>query len=119
MYINPIIGKKAGEGNYKSLVETAQTTSKMSSLLLAFFAIPFMIEAPWIMQIWLKNVPEWAILFCRLEILRNIIDQLVNGINGAINADGRIHRYSIFRSIFNFIPLPITFYLFSIGLKSI
>lgn len=117
--INPIIGKKAGEGNYKSLVETAQTTSKMSSLLLAFFAIPFIIEAPWIMQIWLKNVPEWAILFCRLEILRNIIDQLVNGINGAINADGRIHRYSIFRSIFNFIPLPITFYLFSIGFSPI
>ena len=74
--INPVIGKKAGEGNKSNLIKAALMSSKLSFIIFAFFAFPFFIEAPYIMKIWLKNVPEWAVLFFRFEIVRNLIQQI-------------------------------------------
>lgn len=114
--VNPVIGKKAGEGNMTSLIKAALMTSKLSFIILAFLAFPFFIEAPYIMEIWLKNVPEWAVLFFRFEIIRNLLQQTLVTLDSAVQAEGHIKYYNIYRSITFFSPLPITCLLLSFGL---
>ena len=115
MAVNPVIGKKAGTRDNKSLVEMSLMTSKMSYLILAFFAFPFIIEAPFIMRIWLKNVPLWAVLFFRFEISRALLDQLTISLDTAIRSEGHIKYYNIIRSFTFFMPLPITILVLYIG----
>lgn len=115
--INPVIGKKAGEGNKSNLIKAALMSSKLSFIIFAFFAFPFFIEAPYIMKIWLKNVPEWAVLFFRFEIVRNLMQQIFVTIDSAIQAEGHIKYYNIFRSITFFLPLPVTVLLLWLGLS--
>lgn len=115
MAINPVIGKSAGAKDYGSMIKYALTSSKLSFLILLFFAVPFIIEANWIMKIWLKNVPEWAVIFCQLEVVRRLFDQLLVGIHNSINAEGHIKRYSMTQSVLYVMPLPICIVLFSLG----
>lgn len=119
MAINPIIGKSAGSKDYASMIKYALTSSKLSFLILLFFAIPFLIETDWVMSIWLKNVPDWAVIFCQLEVIRRLLDQLLVGLRNAINADGHIKHYSKIQSILYILPLPITFILFSCGFQPV
>jgi hypothetical protein len=89
--------------------------SKISFFLLLFFYIPAIIEMPFIFKLWLKNVPEYAILFCRLGLIRNLVEQLFVTLSGAIAAVGNVRKFQIFSSILNFFPLVISYILFSFG----
>lgn len=119
MAINPIIGKSAGNKDYNSMIKYALTSSKLSFFILLFFAIPFILETNWIMSIWLKNIPEWAIIFCQLEVIRRLLDQLLVGLRNAISADGHIKYYSKIQSFLYILPLPITFILLSCGFQPV
>lgn len=51
---------------------------KYSTYLKLVFAIPFIIEMPYILKIWLKEVPDWTSLFCVLQITQAIICQMAS-----------------------------------------
>lgn len=115
MAVNPIIGKKAGSHEISNMIRISLFGSKMSFFIIAFFAFPFIIETPYILQLWLKNVPEWSVCFFRFEIARNMLDQLTITLTSAITAEGHIKYYSIFRGCSYFLPLPISLLLFHLG----
>ena len=113
--LNPAIVKSEGSGERKSMLKFTLLGCKFSFFLFSFFAIPFLIETPMILHIWLKNVPSWAVVFCRLAILRTMIEQLTMPLNTAISAQGEIKSYSLVKTILFLIPLPLIFFLFSEG----
>lgn len=113
--INPVIGKKAGANDMASLLKYSFTTSKLSFFLLTFFAVVFIIETPWILGMWLKQVPDWAVVFCRFEIVKNLLLQLMEGPRSALFSEGRIRAFSIYQSILYIFPLPIVYFCFSMG----
>ncbi|RGZ54917.1 hypothetical protein DW982_10410 [Phocaeicola plebeius] len=119
MAVNPVIGKKAGAKDYHSMIKYAITSSKLSYLILLFFAVPFIIEADWIMTFWLKNVPDWAVIFLRFEIARKLLEQLIIGIKNAVVAEGNIKQLSRVQSIIYLLPLPITYILFYYGFQPV
>ncbi|MGQ7945114.1 hypothetical protein [Flavobacterium sp. WC2509] len=110
--LNPIIDKSEGAGNRSLMLKATMSGSKISFYLLMFFYIPSIIEMPYIFKLWLKNVPEYAILFCRLGLIRNLIDQLFITLTSAIAAVGNIRKYQIYNSILTFFPLVISYILF-------
>ncbi|MFT5251287.1 MAG: O-antigen/teichoic acid export membrane protein [Flavobacteriales bacterium] len=113
--LNPSIDKSEGAGNREMMLKAAMIGSKASFFLLILFVIPVMIEMQYIFKIWLKEIPEYAIVFCTLYLVRHLIDQLFVVISATISAVGNIRRYQIFTSILNFFPLLITFVLFKLG----
>ncbi len=110
--LNPTIFKSSGAGNNNYMLEAALTGSKFSFYLLLLFYVPAFIELPIILKLWLENVPEYAIIFCRLFLLRNLIDQLHISIGTSLMAVGDIKKFQIYTSILNIIPLIVSFILF-------
>lgn len=113
--LNPLIAKSEGSGNRSLMIEAVMSGSKISFFLLAFFFIPVMIEMPYIFNIWLENVPEFAIIFCQLLLIRNLVEQLFIALNSSILAHGKIKRYEIISSILSYLPLIISYILFANG----
>lgn len=113
--LNPAIIKSEGRGERKSMLKYTLLGCKFSFFLFSFFAIPFLIETPMILNLWLKNVPSWAVVFCRLAILRTMLEQLTLPLNTAISAQGEIKSYSLVKTILFLIPLPLIFFIFSKG----
>ena len=57
--LNPVIGKSAGAHDGNLFLKSVIYGSKFSSALFSIIAIPVFLEAPYILKIWLKEVPEW------------------------------------------------------------
>ncbi len=113
--LNPVIVKSEGAGQRDKMLKASFTGSKIAFFLLALFAVPIIIEMPTIFNFWLKQVPKFAIIFCRLLLIRNLITQLFSPLTTAIAATGRIKYYQIGDSIITFLPLPVSFLLFKLG----
>lgn len=113
--LNPIIDKSAGAGNRSLMLKATMTGTKISFFLLMIFFIPVLIEMPYIFSIWLKEVPVYAILFCRLLLIQNLIEQMYFTLNASISAVGDIRRFQIITSIFNVLPLIVAYFLFSLN----
>lgn len=108
MAVNPIIAKSEGSGNSDNMIRTSLLGSKLAFYLLSLFAIPFIIEAPYILNIWLKNVPEWAVVFSRLQLIRSLIEQTTIMMGIAISAKGDIRAYLKVKSFLNILPIVLT-----------
>lgn len=113
--LNPVIGKSEGAGDRSLMLKASMIGSKVSFFLLMLFFIPVLIEMPYIFRMWLKDVPQYAIIFCRLLLIRNLIEQLFTTLGSSISAVGNIRKYQIFRSLLNFVPLIAGFILFKMG----
>jgi hypothetical protein len=111
--LNPTILKSEGEGNRSLLIKSTLIGCKISFLLFAFLTIPFLIETPFILELWLIKVPIWAVLFCKLGTFATLIDQVTITFGIAISAVGVIKNFNInflFLSILNLGTLVLLFY---------
>lgn len=117
--LNPVIVKDAGARNIDAMNRTTMAGCKFSTLLIMLFAMPFMIEMPYILTLWLKNVPEWTVTFCILQLIQTIICQVANPAATAVYAQGDIKGYAIYKSMMNILPLFLSFISFELGASPI
>jgi O-antigen/teichoic acid export membrane protein len=111
--LNPIIAKNAGAGKMDVMIKAAMTGSKFSFYLLCIVFIPFLVEMPYILGLWLHVVPEYTVVFCRLLLVKTLIEQLQTPLTSTINAVGNIKKFQIFNSILNILPILVGYILFS------
>lgn len=113
--LNPVIVKNAGAGNYDMMNRATIAGCKFSTYIMLFFAIPLMIEMPYVLKIWLVDVPEWTILFCILQIVVGIICQMTSSTSTAVYAQGDIKWYAIYKSVMNILPVILAYISFALG----
>ena len=113
--VNPVIVKKAGAGDINSMNLITITSCKFTTYLVLLFCVPCILEMPFVLSVWLKDVPEWAVLFCILQLVQTIICQMAASASTAIYAQGNIKWYAIYKSIMNLTPLFVVYLCFKAG----
>lgn len=113
--MNPVIVKKAGSGEISSMNKVTIAGCKYSTYLILFFSIPCMLEMPFVLKVWLKDVPDWAVLFCTLQLVQTIVVQMARAAATAVYAEGDIKGYAIWKSIMNATPVFLTYIAFKLG----
>ncbi len=103
--LNPVIVKNEGAHNREKMLGVSLIGCKVSFFLLALVGIPFIIEAPIILKWWLKEIPEWTIVFFRFCIIRALIEQLFITLNTTISAQGNIRGMSLWNVVLYIVPL--------------
>ena len=116
--ILPQITKSEGSGDRQRMLRLSVFESKMSFFLLAFFAIPIIVEMPFVLKIWLKSVPENAIIFCQLILVISLIYQITVGMMAAITSVGNIKVFQIVVGAVEIFNLPFAYALVKFGLAS-
>lgn len=69
--------------------------AKFSYYLLLLFALPLLMETEFILKLWLKIVPDYAIIFTRLIIINSLLESFTYVMGTAIQATGKIKWYQI------------------------
>jgi len=113
--LNPVIVKSEGEKNRGNMLKASLTGNKISFFLMAILSIPVIIEMPTIFKFWLKDVPEYAIVFCQLNLVRSMLSQLTITFPTAIGATGKIKQFSFWNSIIFVLLLPASYIAFKFG----
>ena len=110
--VSPQIMISYGQKDIKRMLRLSVFTSKMAFLLSGVIALPILVEMPYILDIWLKDVPQYALEYCRLVLIVFLIMQLYPGLVRAIQATGDIKWYQIGQSILLLLPIPLGIVLF-------
>lgn len=115
MAVNPPIMKSyvAKDGRVERLV---LSSSKISCILLLCIAIPAIIETPYILKLWLKTVPDYAIGFTRLTLIDAVICSMAGPFHTLFQATGKIKLYQSLISGILLLNLPFSYLLLYIGL---
>lgn len=116
---NPMIIKSEGANNRERMLAISITTNKISFILFAIFALPFITEIDYVFSIWLKEIPKYGVIFTVLLLLRRLISQLSNTLFVSIDASGKIKGRQIAGAVLNFFPLIISYILFKLGFSPI
>lgn len=111
----PQIVKSEGCGDRKRMLDLSSTTCKMAFLLLSFFAIPIIVETPYILSLWLKDVPEYTVSFTRLVIILSLLFQFAVCLGIPIESVGNIKNLQIFVGGLHFLILPIGYIMLRLG----
>lgn len=113
---NPQITKRYAAGEYRSLVQLLFYGSKYSYFVMYIVALPIMLNADFLLKLWLGFVPVEAVAFIRLMILANLFDAMSRPIVTAKNATGNIRNYQIVVGGVLLLTLPLAYMALKMGM---
>lgn len=112
--IRPQITKLTAAEENKKMLSLVFDSSIISFLLICLIALPLLIEMPFVLSLWLGEVPKYTIIFSRLVILTVMIDTLGYPLNTAILTTGKIRNFQIITGITLIMCLPISYWLLKV-----
>lgn len=113
--LNPQIIKLYAADERQRMFKLSNSGTKFSFFLMLFISMPFFFEIDWILSFWLKEVPEWANIFCQLSIIGTLIDILSNLFSTMVKATGHIKKYQMIVSLILFLNLPLSYIFLFLG----
>ena len=113
--VKPQIVKYYAASEIESFCNLINNSSKYCSLLLFYISLPIMMETDFILGLWLKEVPDYAPIFCQLAIVNNWVSIMFRPIVFGIHATGNAKRISLINGTIYIIVLPLSYLLLKMG----
>ena len=115
MAINPQITKRYASGEIDSMMRLVFASAKYSFFLLMIIAIPLWICAPYVLKLWLGNVPDYTVTFLRLVLIMLLVDSMANPLVVAMQATGKIRKFQLVIAIIMLSNLPVGYCFLKMG----
>lgn len=113
--INPQITQSYAAGRYDYLKSLVYRGSKFSYFILLLFAIPLFLETPFVLRVWLTEVPEHTANFIRLTLLISMVDLHGGIFNMAQKATGEIRILQTWLSLTSLSIFPLSYIALKAG----
>lgn len=107
--INPQLMKSTAQKNYEDAQKLLVASSKYSFFLLCIFGMPLIVEAPFVLKMWLKDVPDYAVSFCRIMLVISIWSSLANSLRIVNQAEGNIKKFQICECSILLLIMPLSY----------
>lgn len=116
--VNPQITKSYAQGDLAYMHKLVCRSAKFSAFLMMFFAVPIILETNTILTIWLKTVPDYAVIFLQWIIISSFMDTvLANSLVTSMFATGKIKRYQIIVTTVGCLVFPLSWIAFKLGFE--
>ena len=116
--LNPSIVKSEGHGDRETMISLSYNSCRFSFLLYLILSIPFIFNARDLLGIWLKDVPEWAVLFCQLQVTRTQFEQFFLPLNMSLMAQGSVKQMNLIELLLGLLTFLILFSLYRLGFSA-
>lgn len=113
--LNPQITKNYASGDLEQMHSLMFRSARFSFLLLFFISLPVLMETEFLLTIWLKTVPENAVIFTQLMICISLIFTTANPCAIANQATGKVKVYQMVEGSILLTILPISYMVLKQG----
>lgn len=113
--INPGITKNFAAGNKTQYMSLVFRGAKYSCFLLLILSLPIFAETHYILELWLKIVPKYTVVFVRLALLMGLIEAVSYTLITLMLATGNIKNYQLLVGGVQMICFPIAYLLLKLG----
>lgn len=108
----PQITKSYSAGNFLRVKNLVTSISKFTFFLMLIPSVPILLNTELILTLWLKELPVFLVIFCKLMIINALLDALISSTPAAIHASGKIKYYQLVLSSISLLVIPVAFILF-------
>ena len=113
--MNPQIVKHYASGEKEDMFKLVFRGSKYSYLMMMVLSLPVILETPFILDVWLKVVPDYTVIFLRLVLMTALVDSLSGTLITAMHASGKVRDYQIVVGGLSLFTLPVAYVFFKWG----
>lgn len=106
--ISPQITKSYASEDRNYFLNLVYKGSKYAFYMLLFITLPLILESEFILKLWLKIVPEYAVIFVKLILFTALIESLSKLLIQAMFATGNIRNYQIIVGSITLMNLPLS-----------
>lgn len=115
---NPQIVKSYAAKEKSYFIDLIIRTSKYSYFLLFVISLPIYLCCEEVLSLWLKEVPDYTVSFCRLMIIFSLLDAIQGPLWVSVQATGKIRNYQILISIMILSNLPLSYMFLKMGFQA-
>lgn len=111
----PAIVTAEGNGDRLKMLSMAMQACKFGALLVLLFTIPLVLEMDNLLELWLKEPPQYTGSLCQWMLSMLVVDRMTSGQMLAVNAYGKMAAYEVVQGITLFLALPLIWVFFHFG----
>lgn len=113
--LNPQITKSYAAGDRGYMMTLIFQGARLSFYMLLLLSLPILVNTHYILALWLKIVPEHAVLFVQLILIFALSESISQPLITAMLATGKIRNYQIIVGGLQMMNLPVSYILLRIG----
>ena len=113
--VKPQIVKSYAQNDYKRFFELIFESSKYSYFLMLVVALPVLLEAEYILRLWLVNVPQYTVVFLRWTLAASVFRSMARPVIDGCHATGNIKFLNLYTCSVVILTLPLSWIAFKIG----
>ena len=113
--LNPQITKSYASGDWQYMMTLIYQGARLSFYMLLLISLPVLLNTHYLLEIWLKVVPEHAVEFVQLSLILSMLESISNPLITAMLATGNIRNYQIIVGGLQMLNLPISYILLRMG----
>ena len=111
----PPIIKYYAAGQKKEMYALIFNGTKITFFLMWIFALPLFLRMDYLLKLWLKNPPEYTVLFTCLAIGEPLINSLGMPVTTAARAPGKMRTYELTLGLIQIAIFPVTWLFLAYG----
>ena len=118
MATRPQIIKYYASGENEKMMKLVFNSSKYSFYLMWLLTLPLLIETKYILELWLKNVPNLTVVFLQIVLVTNLVSSIRNPFITVMHATGKIKLPALICGTLLISALPISYLSLKLGYPS-
>ena len=113
--LNPQITKSYATGENEYMMTLLFQGARLSFYMLLLLSLPILFNTHYILEVWLKTVPNHAVLFVQLILVFAMCESVSNPLITAMLATGNIRNYQIVVGGLQMMNLPLSYICLKFG----
>lgn len=114
--LNPQITKSYAAGDRDYMMTLIYQGARLSFYMLLLLSLPVLVNTHYILSLWLKIVPDHAVLFVQLVLIFAMSESISNPLITAMLATGKIRNYQLIVGGLQMMNLPVSYLLLRMGM---
>lgn len=113
--VKPQIYKLYTDEDYNAFYKLLLRSTIICSLLVSILIFPIIANTGYILSLWLKEIPDYTVIFCRLVLINGLIDSMAGPAIAAALATGKIRNFQLIVATLTCLNLPISYIALKLG----
>lgn len=118
MALNPQITKNYAIGNLPQMHSLMFRSARFSFFLLYMFILPVILETQYLLELWLKKVPDNTVIFTQLILTISLLTPFSSPCSIANQATGKVKKFQMIVGCLLMMILPISYIVLKMGAPS-
>lgn len=107
--VNPQLMQSVANEDFTKAQMLLKLSSKFSFFLLCILGIPLIAVTPFVLGLWLKEVPEHTVWFVRLMLVISIWSCIANPLRIVNQAEGNIRKFQMYEGTVLLMIVPVSY----------